>query len=184
MQRKWTAYKKAMACCEFIRDNHLGPDAKWYVQNVMLPLIGMTKTDVTESITGDEALNCFRQALSGAAFFRATVGEGLTYNEYCTEQWYYHLDNLEHIRKTIGSLIWICQHCGMALPWSNEISWVQDFERVAKELENTVKWEVDEPNSEVIWKDTEEFEKERKLIQDQRRRLSEDELIAIKDLFD
>jgi 5-methylcytosine-specific restriction endonuclease McrA len=42
---KWTPFKKAMACCEFVKDNGLGPDPKWYVNNIMLPLIGMTRAD-------------------------------------------------------------------------------------------------------------------------------------------
>jgi hypothetical protein len=43
---RWTPYKKALACCEYIRDHEPEVDNNhWYVHNVMLPLIGAIHDD-------------------------------------------------------------------------------------------------------------------------------------------
>jgi hypothetical protein len=87
-----------------------------------------------ERITGIEATKCLSQAIIGAHFYQ-TKEWWLTYCDYCCDQWDLHYKNREHIRKTIGSLIWVCKEHGFKPPWTNEVMWEDDYLRVREQLE-------------------------------------------------
>ena len=73
---KWTAYKKAKACCQFLCDKGAGDENHWYVRNVMLPLIGaIHEEDEYDRLTIDETFECFMLAVSGGSRY-GTLGRG------------------------------------------------------------------------------------------------------------
>jgi hypothetical protein len=76
---RWTAYKKALACCEFIRDKGAADSNQWYVYNVMLPLIGAIHDENEYNrLTVEEAFECFMEAVSGGARY-GMMGRGQAY---------------------------------------------------------------------------------------------------------
>jgi hypothetical protein len=129
---KWTAYKKASACIDYIRDNHLADSNEWYTLNVMLPLIGAIHDDnIANQLTIDQAFELFLEAVSGGARY-GTMGRG---QGYFTRQWKSHRPELpRNGTKSLGGLIFAAQQNGMVLPWINEVKWEGEFERQAKEL--------------------------------------------------
>jgi hypothetical protein len=129
---KWTAYKKAEACIEYIREKGLADSNEWYTLNVMLPLIGAIHDDnEANQLTIDQAFELFLEAVSGGARY-GTMGRG---QGYFTRQWKSHRPELpRNGTKSLGGLIFAAQQNGMVLPWINEVKWEGEFERQAKEL--------------------------------------------------
>jgi hypothetical protein len=129
---KWTAYKKALACCEFIRDEGLADTNEWYTLNVMLPLIGaIHDPEETNQLTIEEATECFMEAICGGARY-GIMGRG---PGYFMRQWKSHRPELpRNGTKSLGGLIYAAQQNGMKLPWINEVSWDPSFDQQAKWL--------------------------------------------------
>jgi hypothetical protein len=121
---KWTPYKKALACCEFIRDQGLADTNEWYTLNVMLPLIGAIHDE--NELTVDEAAECFLEAVSGGARY-GTMGRG---QGYFMRQWKSHRPELpRNGTKSLGGLIYAAQQAGFEIPWKNEVKWEEDFDQ-------------------------------------------------------
>jgi HNH endonuclease len=130
---KWTAYKKALACCEYIRDNGLADEDKWYIRYVMLPLIGMMRDKNDHNrITEIEAKECFMEAVSGGWHYGTTERSGC----YFEAQWNSYR-SVRGCTNSIGTLIWACKNAGMKLPWLEEVLWENDYLRMKKELEQS-----------------------------------------------
>jgi hypothetical protein len=129
---KWTAYKKAEACIEYIREKGLADSNEWYTLNVMLPLIGAIHDDnIANQLTIDQAFELFLEAVSGGARY-GTMGRG---QGYFTRQWKSHRPELpRNGTKSLGGLIFAAQQNGMVLPWINEVKWEPDYVRQAIEL--------------------------------------------------
>lgn len=130
---KWTAYKKALACVEFIRDNGLADTNEWYTLNVMLPLIGAIHDEnEANQLTIDEATELFLEAVSGGARY-GTMGRG---QGYFMRQWKSHRPEFPRLgNKSLGGLIWAAKEAGMKLPWVAEVMWEEDYLRQKAELE-------------------------------------------------
>jgi hypothetical protein len=130
---KWTAYKKALACVEFIRDNGLADSNEWYTLNVMLPLIGAIHTEnEADQLTIDEAQDLFLEAVSGGARY-GTMGRG---QGMFLRQWKSHRPEFPRpTKKSLGGLIYAAQNAGMVLPWANTVMWEEDYLRQKDELE-------------------------------------------------
>jgi hypothetical protein len=131
---KWTAYKKALACCEFIRDEGLGDTNEWYTLNVMLPLIGAIHDEnEANQLTIEEAEECFMEAISGGARYN-TMGRG---PGYFMRQWKSHRPELARTygNKSLGGLIFAAKEAGMKLPWVDEVMWEEDWLKQKEELE-------------------------------------------------
>lgn len=130
---KWTAYKKALACVEFIRDNGLADTNEWYTLNVMLPLIGAIHDEnEANQLTIDEATELFLEAVSGGARY-GTMGRG---QGYFMRQWKSHRPEYPRLgNKSLGGLIWAAKEAGMKLPWVAEVMWEEDYLRQKEELE-------------------------------------------------
>jgi hypothetical protein len=130
---KWTAYAKAKACCEYIRDNGLADSNEIYTLHVMLPLIGAIHDENdANNLTETEAEELFMLAISGGERF-GTMGRG---SGYFLRQWRSHRPNLQRRgTKSLGGLIWFAQDQGMKLPWIGQVMWEEDFERQKAELE-------------------------------------------------
>jgi hypothetical protein len=129
---QWPAFRKAMACCEFIRDRGLADFNETYTHWVMLPLIGMIHDENEHNrITLEEAEELFLEAVSGGERY-GSVGRG---QGYFKRQWRSHRPELARDgTKSFGSLVHFCKENGMALPWSDAVIWEQEFERQHKEL--------------------------------------------------
>jgi hypothetical protein len=133
---KWTAFKKASACIDYIRDNHLADSNEWYTLNVMLPLIGAIHDDnIANQLTIDEAADLFLEAVSGGSRY-GTMGRG---QGYFKRQWKSHRPELpRNGTKSLGGLIFAAQSAGMVLPWISEVKWEEDYERQATILKEKV----------------------------------------------
>jgi hypothetical protein len=124
---KWPPYRKALTCCEFIRDKGAADTNEVYTKEVMLPLINAAHDG---EITIDEAEECFLEAVSGGERY-GTMGRGMGYFK---RQFRSHLGSRRSGHRTLGTLIWFCKSLGMELPWKDEISWGESFEKQYKEL--------------------------------------------------
>jgi hypothetical protein len=133
---KWTAYAKAKACCEFIRDNGLADSNEWYTFNVMLPLIGAIHEENEHSkVTIEEAEELFMIAISGGGRYN-TMGRG---PRYFARQWKSHRPEIKRNgTKSLGGLIWAASENGMQLPWKDQVPWEEDFQRQLKEMSEQV----------------------------------------------
>lgn len=133
---KWTAFRKASACIDYIRENGLADSNEIYTIHVMLPLIGAIHDEnIANQLTIDEAMELFLEAVSGGARY-GTMGRG---QGYFKRQWRSHRPELpRNGTKSLGGLIWFAQSEGMVLPWINEVKWDPDFERQATLLSETV----------------------------------------------
>jgi hypothetical protein len=127
---KWPPYRKALICCEFLRDKGAADTNEIYTKEVMLPLIGSMHDG---DLTVEEAEKCFLEAISGGARY-GTMGRGMGYFK---RQFKSHLGSRRSGHRTLGSLIAFCKSLGMALPWKDEVSWEDDFLRQLKELSET-----------------------------------------------
>jgi hypothetical protein len=107
---KWTTYKKATACCQFLCDIGEADTNDWYVRNVMLPLIGCIHQE-HDPLTADEAFECFMLVVSGGARY-GTPGRG---PGYFARQWK--------------------SHHPFGMKTNDTIAWEEDFERQRKDLE-------------------------------------------------
>jgi hypothetical protein len=130
---KWTAYKKAEACIEFIRDQGLADTNEWYTLNVMLPLIGAIHDDnEANTLTIDEATELFLEAVSGGPRY-GVMGRG---QGYFMRQWKSHRPELpRNGTKSLGGLIWAAKENGFKPPWIGEVMWEEDYNRMKEELE-------------------------------------------------
>jgi hypothetical protein len=129
---KWTAYKKALACVEFIRDNGLADSNEWYTLHVMLPLIGAIHDEnEANQLTIDEAQDLFLEAVSGGSRY-GTMGRG---QGYFLRQWKSHRPEFPRGKKSLGGLIWAAKEAGMELPWVSTVMWEEDYLKQKEELE-------------------------------------------------
>jgi hypothetical protein len=130
---RWTAYMKAYACIEFIRDQGLADTNEWYTYNVMLPLIGCIHDDnIANQLTIDEATELFLEAVSGGARY-GIMGRG---QGYFMRQWKSHRPEIpRHGTKSMGGLIYAAQQNGFKLPWIGEVMWESDYLKQKEELE-------------------------------------------------
>jgi hypothetical protein len=130
---KWTAYKKAEACIDFIREQGLADTNEWYTLNVMLPLIGAIHDDnEANQLTIDEATELFLEAVSGGTRY-GVMGRG---QGYFMRQWKSHRPELpRNGTKSLGGLIWAAKEAGMELPWVATVMWEEDYLRMKEELE-------------------------------------------------
>ena len=124
---KWPPYRKALDCCEFIRDHELADFNEIYVKKVMLPLIGAW---LDEELTVEEAEECFLEAVSGGARY-GMPGRGLGYFK---RQFRSHLGSRRNDHAHLGTLIGFCKEHGYVLPWKDEVSWEDEFLRQQEEL--------------------------------------------------
>lgn len=124
---KWPPYRKALACCEFLKDRGIADSNEWYTINVMLPLLGAANDG---ELTIAEAEECFMLAVSGGERY-GTMGRG---PGYFRRQWKSHLNSNRRGHRTLGSLIWVCKKSGMAVPWINSVIWEDSFKQQLKEL--------------------------------------------------
>jgi hypothetical protein len=128
----WTAYEKAKACVEYIRDNGLADSNEDYTLHVMLPLIGAIHDEHKHNqLTIDEAEELFLEAVSGGERYGMDGrGEG-----YFKRQWRSHRPaQKRNGTKSIGGLVWFAQQNGMKLPWVNQVFWEPSFAAQQKEL--------------------------------------------------
>jgi hypothetical protein len=128
----WTAYEKAKACIEFVRDNGLADSNEDYTINVMLPLIGAIHDEHKHNqLSLEEAEELFLEAVSGGERYGMNGrGEG-----YFRRQWRSHRpEQRRNGTKSIGGLIHFCTENGFKLPWKNIVSWESSFERQEREL--------------------------------------------------
>jgi hypothetical protein len=130
---KWTAYKKALACVEFIRDQGLADTNEWYTLHVMLPLIGAIHDEnEANQLTIDEATELFLEAVSGGARY-GVMGRG---QGYFMRQWKSHRPEFPRLgTKSIGGLIWAAKENGFKPPWIGEVMWEEDYLKMKEELE-------------------------------------------------
>jgi len=130
---QWTAYKKALACIEFIRDQGLADTNEWYTLHVMLPLIGAIHDDnEANNITIDEATELFLEAVSGGARY-GVMGRG---QGYFMRQWKSHRPEIpRNGTKSLGGLIWAAKENGFKPPWIGEVMWEEDYLKQKEELE-------------------------------------------------
>jgi hypothetical protein len=128
----WTAYEKAKACIDFIRDGGLADSNETYTHHVMLPLIGAIHDDNEyNQLTMEEAEELFLEAVSGGERYN-TMGRG---EGYFRRQWRSHRPELKRNgTKALGGLIWFCTENGMELPWKGAVSWELDFLDMLDEL--------------------------------------------------
>jgi hypothetical protein len=124
---KWPPYRKALDCCEFIRDHELADFNEIYVKKVMLPLIGAW---LDEELTVEEAEECFLEAVSGGARY-GMPGRGLGYFK---RQFRSHLGSRRNDHAHLGTLIAFCKEHGYFLPWKDEVSWEDEFLRQKEDL--------------------------------------------------
>jgi hypothetical protein len=134
---KWTAYKKALACVEFIRDQGLADTNEWYTLHVMLPLIGAIHDDnEANTLTIDEATELFLEAVSGGARY-GVMGRG---QGYFMRQWKSHRPELpRNGTKSLGGLIWAAKENGFKPPWIGEVMWEEDYLKMKEDLERQKK---------------------------------------------
>jgi hypothetical protein len=128
----WTAYEKAKACIEYIRDNGLADSNEDYTIRVMLPLIGAIHAEEKHNqISIEEAEELFLEAVSGGERYGMDGrGEG-----YFRRQWRSHRpEQKRNGTKTIGGLIFYAQQNGMKLPWVSQVFWEPSFAAQQKEL--------------------------------------------------
>ncbi len=127
---KWTPYKKAKACCQYLCDIGAADSNDWYVKNVMLPLIGAIHDESEYNrLTVDEALECFMLAISGGARY-GTMGRG---QRYFARQWTsHHPERPNYHRMTLGTLIRACKLLGMRA--EDTVAWKEDYQRQEREL--------------------------------------------------
>jgi hypothetical protein len=130
---KWTAYKKAEACVDFIREKGLADSNEWYTLNVMLPLIGAIHDDnEANQITIDEATELFLEAVSGGARY-GYMGRG---QGYFMRQWKSHRpEQPRNGTKSLGGLIYAAQQEGFKPPWVGEVMWEEDYLKMMEEAE-------------------------------------------------
>lgn len=130
---KWTAYKKALACIEFIRDEGLADTNEWYTLHVMLPLIGAIHDEnEANQLTIDEATELFLEAVSGGARY-GVLGRG---QGYFMRQWKSHRPEFpRNGTKSLGGLIWAAKENGFKPPWIGEVMWEEDYLKMKEELE-------------------------------------------------
>jgi hypothetical protein len=133
---KWPPYRKALDCCEFIRDHELADFNAIYVLEVMLPLIGAW---LDEELTVEEAEECFLEAVSGGARY-GMPGRGLGYFK---RQFRSHLGSRPGKHRHLGNLINFCKEHGYVPPWIDEVSWDSDFQRQKEDLSKPTAVSVD-----------------------------------------
>jgi hypothetical protein len=123
----WTAYEKAKACIEFIRDQGLADSNETYTIHVMLPLIGAIHDEEKHSqLTIEEAEELFLEAVSGGERY-GTMGRG---EGYFRRQWRSHRPELgRNGTKKLGGLIWFSTQNGFKLPWVKQITWNYDEQK-------------------------------------------------------
>jgi hypothetical protein len=135
---KWTAYKKAEACIEFIRDKGLADTNEWYTHNVMLPLIGAIHDDnIANKLTIEEATELFMEAISGGERY-GVMGRG---PNYFMRQWRSHRPEIPRMgTKSLGGLIWAAQQEGFECPWKSEVreDLQAHYDKEGKELEEQI----------------------------------------------
>jgi hypothetical protein len=124
---KWPAYKKALACCEFLRDTGGADVNDIYTKKVMLPLLGEV---VDGELSIEEAEECFLEAVSGGARYGMP---GRAIKEF-KRQFRSHIGSIRNTRSRLGTLIGYCQELGYVLPWKDEVSWDDSFKKQLKEL--------------------------------------------------
>jgi hypothetical protein len=129
---KWTAFKKASACIDYIRDQKLADSNEWYTLHVMLPLIGAIHDDnPANQITIDEAENLFLEAVAGGVRY-GTMGRGMGYFK---RQWKSHRPELpRNGTKSLGGLIFAAQQNGFEIPWKDEVSYQDSIDKQAEEF--------------------------------------------------
>jgi hypothetical protein len=117
----WTAYEKAKACIEFIRDNGLADSNEVYTIHVMLPLIGAIHDEEKHNqLALEEAEELFLEAVSGGERY-GTMGRG---EGYFRRQWRSHRPELRRNgTKKLGGLIFFATQNGFKLPWIKQITW-------------------------------------------------------------
>jgi hypothetical protein len=122
---KWTTYKKALICCDFIRKNGLANDDKWIIANITLPFIGMIEsTNECNRITQQEAVNLFIYAVfDNCQQLRAKAHPWNSYKD------------IRGTTKSLGTLIWACKEVGMVPPWTTAVTWENAYLRIKAELE-------------------------------------------------
>jgi hypothetical protein len=128
---KWPISKKALVCCEFLRDNGAADSNEIYSKEVLLPLIGAMHDG---DLTIEEAEECFLEAVSGGERY-GTMGRG---PGYFKRQFKSHLHSRRMGHRTLGSLIAYCKSLGMVLPWINEVSWEEEFLAQQKASSETI----------------------------------------------
>ena len=124
---KWPTYRKALNCCEFLRDNDGADVNDIYTKKVMLPLLGEV---VDGELSIEEAEECFLEAVSGGARY-GNPGRGI---KDFKRQFRSHIGSIRNTRSRLGTLIGYCQELGYVLPWANEVSWDDSFKKQLKEL--------------------------------------------------
>jgi hypothetical protein len=123
----WPPYRKAQACCEFMRGNGLADSNDWYAPNVLLPLLGAVQD---HELTTEQAEECFMLAVSGGARY-GTIGRG---DAYFQRQWRSHRNAVRTNHRTLATLFWVCKENGMKLPWIGTVAWEEEFQRNLREL--------------------------------------------------
>jgi hypothetical protein len=127
LNSKWPPSRKALFCCEFIRDNGAADSNEIYVKKVMLPLIGSM---INGELTIEEAEECFLEAVCDGERY-GSPGRGLGYFK---RQFKSHLGSRRSDHAGLGALINFCKSLGMELPWKNEVSWEDSFQKQLEEL--------------------------------------------------
>jgi hypothetical protein len=128
----WTAYEKAKACIEFIRDEGLADSNEVYTIHVMLPLIGAIHDEEKHNqLALEEAEELFLEAVSGGERY-GTMGRG---EGYFRRQWRSHRPELRRNgTKSIGGLIYFSTQNGFKLPWINQKTY--SYNEEIEELKN------------------------------------------------
>jgi hypothetical protein len=124
---KWPTYRKALNCCEFLRDSGGADVNDIYTKKVMLPLLGEV---VDGELSIEEAEECFLEAVSGGERY-GNPGRGI---KDFKRQFRSHVGSIRNTRSRLGTLIGYCQELGYVLPWANEVSWDDSFKKQLKEL--------------------------------------------------
>jgi hypothetical protein len=124
---KWPTYRKALNCCEFLRDTGGADVNDIYTKKVMLPLLGEV---VDGELSIEEAEECFLEAVSGGERY-GNAGRGV---RDFKRQFRSHIGSIRNTRSRLGTLIGYCQELGYVLPWVNEVSWDNSFKKQLKEL--------------------------------------------------
>jgi hypothetical protein len=123
----WPPYRKAKACCEFMRHRGLADFNQDYALNVLLPLLGAVQDG---ELTLAEAEECFMLAVSGGERY-GSPGRG---EAFFQRQWRSHLNSRRAKHRTLGTLFYVCQQNGMKPPWADAVAWEEDFQRQYREL--------------------------------------------------
>jgi hypothetical protein len=126
---KWPPYRKALFCAEWLRDHGNVDSNEVYAKEVLLPLIGSMHDG---ELTADEAEECFLEAVCGGERY-GSPGRGMAFFK---KQFKSHLGSRSSGHRTLGSLIGFCKSLGMKLPWTNEVSWEDSFQKQFKNYQS------------------------------------------------